>query len=135
MKDIIEYINESLDNINCLCLLKPGFIKYKDEFEKLLQSKGWKIKKQLVKKFSKDEIEEFYKMHKDKPFYYDLCNYMCSDDCCCYACYKNTDDPIEEMNKFKDNFRKQYGESDMKNGMHSSDSLNNVKREYKIIFK
>ena len=39
------------------------------------------------------------------------------------------------MDKLKDKVRDAWGKDDMKNGMHSSDSLENVKREYKLIFE
>ena len=39
------------------------------------------------------------------------------------------------MDKLKDKVRDMWGKSEMRNAMHSSDSLKNVKRETKIIFK
>ena len=38
------------------------------------------------------------------------------------------------MDKLKDQIRNKWSKDDMKNVMHSSDSLQNVKRESKIIF-
>ena len=54
--------------------------------------------------------------------------------CLCCKCYKECNNPIEEMDKLKDQIRNKWGKDDMKNAMHSSDSLQNVKRESKIIF-
>ena len=48
--------------------------------------------------------------------------------------YKGEDNPIELMDKIKDHFRNKYGKDDMKNVMHSSDSLEHVQKEGKIIF-
>ena len=81
-----------------------------------------------------EQAQELYKMHKDKKFYEDLCKYMSSDKCMCCTCHKSTDKPIEEMNKIKDKIRNAWGKSEMKNAMHSSDSIENVNRERKIIF-
>ena len=41
---------------------------------------------------------------------------------------------IALMKEIKHHFRDKYGKDDMKNCMHSSDSLENVQREGKIIF-
>ena len=38
------------------------------------------------------------------------------------------------MDKIKDEIRKKWGKDDMKNAMHSSDSLQNAARESNIIF-
>ena len=74
-------------------------------------------------------------MHKDKPFYDDLCKYMSSNECVCCSCYKKCDNPIKEMKDIKDIVREKWGIDDMKNAMHSSDSLENVNRENNIIMK
>ena len=57
---------------------------------------------------------------------------MSSGDCICCSCSKKCDDPIKDMNKIKDKVRKQWGKDDMKNAMHSSDSLKNVDIESKL---
>ena len=71
---------------------------------------------------------------KNSSFYNDLCDYMCSGDCVCCSCYKDCKDPIKDMDTIKQNVRKVWGKDDMKNAMHSSDSLDNVKRESNICF-
>lgn len=119
---------------NAFCMLKPGFAQYKDEFEKQLTANGWKIINHCTKRFTRQEIEDFYACHKEKDFYYKLCDYMITDDCECYTCYKRCDDPIKEMSKFKDKIRDEWGEDEMKNAMHSSDSKENVIRECKLVF-
>ena len=67
-----------------------------------------------------------------KDFYKDLCDYMSSGECLCCSCHKDCEDPIEDMKKLKDKVRENWGKDEMKNGMHSSDSLENVNRESKI---
>ena len=72
-------------------------------------------------------------MHKDKPFFPALSEYMSSGDCLCCTCYKDdTKDPIKDMDKLKDQVRDNWGKDDMENAMHSSDSLENVSRESDI---
>jgi nucleoside-diphosphate kinase len=136
MKTLTKYYEDLVLNPepNCFCMLKPGFAEYKDEFEKLLNLQGWKIIARCIKKFTRDEIEDFYIMHKDKPFYHKLCDYMITDDCVCYTCYKNCQDPFKDMDSFKKKIRDEWGEDEMKNGMHSSDCKENMKKECLIAF-
>ena len=62
----------------------------------------------------------------------DLCDYMSSGPCICALCYKKTYSPIKDMKDIKHDFRDKYGKDEMRNGMHSSDTLKNVQREGKI---
>ena len=92
---------------------------------------------------SKQEAEQFYKVHETKPFYNDLCTYLSSG-------------PIVVMVLEKDNavignrelmgatnpkdaeegtIRKIYGISIDKNSVHGSDSVENAKIEIDFFFK
>lgn len=136
MKTLTQYYEDLVLNpkANCFCMLKPGFLKYKDEFEKLLRVNGWKICKTCTKLFTRPEIEEFYICHKDKGFYNKLCDYMITEACQCYAVYKRIKNPVKDMESFKEKIRQEWGEDEMRNGMHSSDSVDNVNREIELAF-
>ena len=136
-QDIVKVDNNSTkeDQINGFCILKPGFLDHKDDFMKMLSNNGWRTIQQVQRTLSHEEAEELYKMHKGKKFYNDLCDYMSGNDSICCMCYKDCDNPIKDMKTIKDMVRKAWGIDDMRNGMHSSDSLDNVKREYKLIFE
>lgn len=136
MRTLSELIRESVDTtLNGFVILKPGFIEYDDKLTNMLKANGWNIVHKKRQKLTKDIAKDLYSMHSEKPFYNDLCDYMICDDCICYGCYKDTDKPIEEMTTIKDAVRKAIGKDDMKNGMHSSDSVENVQREYGICMK
>lgn len=135
MKSLKEYILEEVSEVNGFCILKPEFLDYSDDWFNMLQNNGWQIVQKKQMKMSHDLASKLYACHKDKDFYKDLCNYMSSDDCICCICHKNCDNPIKDMDILKDKVRKAWGKSDMKNAMHSSDSLNNVTRERKLIFE
>lgn len=128
-------LKEDANQINGFVILKPGFLNHEEEFIKLLNNNGWNIIQKTKRKLSDDESKELYKMHKDKDFYNDLCKYMSSDDCLCCQCYKDCKDPIKDMDALKDKVRKTWGQDQMKNAMHSSDTLDNVNRESKLIFE
>jgi len=128
-------LKEDVNSINGFAILKPEFLNHEEDFIKLLNNNGWNIIQKTKKKLTQGEAEELYKMHKGKKFYNDLCKYMSSDDCLCCLCHKDCKDPIKDMDALKDKVRKTWGKDDMKNAMHSSDSLENVNRESKLIFE
>ena len=135
MKSLAQFILESKNlELNGFCILKPEFLDHEEDFLALLKNNDWNIvqKKKLL--LSKEQSENLYSPHKDKDFYKDLCDYMSSAECLCCSCHKDCEDPIEDMKKLKDKVRKNWGKDEMKNGMHSSDSLENVNRESKIVF-
>lgn len=133
MKKFSTFILEA-DNIelNGFCILKPEFLEHEEDFLALLKNNGWKIvqKKKLL--LTKEQSSNLYSPHKDKDFYKDLCDYMSSGECLCCSCHKDCENPIEDMKKLKDKVRENWGKDEMKNGMHSSDSIENVNRESKI---
>lgn len=135
MKKFSTFILEA-DNIelNGFCILKPEFLDHTDDFIALLKNNDWKIiqKKKLL--LNKEQAKELYSPHKNKDFYKDLCDYMSSGECLCCSCHKDCDNPIEDMKKLKDKVRENWSKDEMKNGMHSSDSIENVNRESKICF-
>ena len=136
MKSLKDFINESKENyVNAFVILKPEFLEYEDKWLKMLDEDEWDIldKKKLT--LTKEQAEQLYMMHKGKDFYDDLVEYMSSGECLCAKCYKECEDPIEEMDSLKDKVRDKWGKNDMKNAMHSSDSIENVKRESKIVFE
>lgn len=136
MKTLSKYFEDMVlaPEPNAFCMLKPGFNQYKDEFERLLKLNGWKIIKHCTKQFTRPEIEDFYIMHKDQGFYHKLCDYMITEACECYSCYKRCKDPYKEMGDFKKKIRDEWGEDEMKNGMHSSDNKDNMLKECNIAF-
>lgn len=132
MKTLTQYVESIASKVNGFCILKPGFMKYEDEFLTLLKNNGWKVINRRKGKLSREQAAALYSMHEAKPFYQTLVEYMQSDESLCLSCSKKCDDPIKEMNELKDKVRKSWGEDDMKNAMHSSDSIENVERESKI---
>ena len=59
---------------------------------------------------------------------------MITEACQCYAVYKHIKNPVKDMESFKEKIRQEWGEDEMRNGMHSSDSDDNVKREIELAF-
>lgn len=135
MKSFVDFVNESLKEPNGFVILKPGFLDYDEEFCKLLKLNDWKILDINRTRLSIDKARELYINQQDKSFYQTLCDYMSSGDIIAMTCRKSCNDPIQDMSTFKDKIRSEWGKDDMKNAMHSSDSLENVVRESKICMK
>ena len=143
MKSLQQFLLEYLsvpDNAKAFVIIKPEFLKYKDEIYEYITSKGFIMHDHTNPiTLSKKQVQTLYSCHKEKDFYDDLCDYMMSGDIEAslwvfdYDKYPRTN-TISLMKEIKDHFRNKYGKSEMKNCMHSSDSLENVQREAKIIF-
>lgn len=140
IKNNVSEANDTPNNIikkkpNGFCLLKPGFVDHEDEFCDILNKNGWEILNKKRIKLTPDQASTLYVNLEDKPFYPELCDYMSSDDCLCCSCInEQTEDPIGDMKKIKDKVRDMWGETEMKNAMHSSDSQDNVERETALCF-
>ena len=135
MKSLIQYIKEALGEVNGFCILKPEFLEHEFEFDELLKNNNWQIVQKTKKTLSLPEAQELYISKAKEDYYEDLCIYMASDECLAYMLYKDCSDPIKDLEKLKDKVRKTWGKDDMKHAMHSSDSKENVEREYKLILQ
>ena len=135
MKTLSSFISESLDSRREFVILKPEFTDKDRDFEELLNNHGWKVIQKKKQTLTKEKAEKLYAMHRHKPFYDALINYMSSGPCICYSVFtddKTKKDPVKDMDRIKDEVRKVWGKDDMKNAMHSSDSEDNVERETNI---
>ena len=91
---------------------------------------------------SKEEAEEFYKVHQTKPFYEGLCSYLSSGPI--IVMVLSGENAIEKNRNLmgatdpkqaKDGtIRKLYGISIDKNSVHGSDSSENAKKEIDFFF-
>ncbi len=92
---------------------------------------------------TKEEAEEFYKIHQSKPFYNDLCSYLSSGPI--VVIILEGQNAISENRRLmgatdpkkaeKGTLRFLYGVSIDKNSVHGSDSLDNAKKEIDFFFK
>ena len=140
MKTLFETL--SLSNVddskqNIFVIIKPGFLKDNqfiiNEFEKF----GWVVDRIKTKRLLLSEAKRLYDIHKKEEWFDDLCNYMTSD--LCTGILFTKDKPMskkmfDETNKIKDVIRKKLSESEMRNAIHSSDSLERLQIERGVFF-
>ena len=128
-----------------LSIIKPDAVErnLQEEIKKNFLDNGFNIKQEKKIQISKNEAEEFYKVHQSKPFYEELCNYLSSGPIVVMVLEK--ENAILENRKLMGatdpskaedgTIRKKYGISIDKNSVHGSDSVENAKIEIDFFFK
>ena len=128
-----------------LSIIKPDAVErnLEDKIISFFKTNNLNILKSKKVKISKEEAEEFYKVHQTKPFYKDLCNYLSSGPIVVLilegeeAIAKNRElmGATDPLNAKEGTLRKMYGISIDKNSVHGSDSPENAKNEINFFFK
>jgi nucleoside-diphosphate kinase len=130
MKSLVEFITES-QNKREFMIIKPEFLQYRNEILEFLKQHNIIPIQELRKTLTLSEAKKLYKPHSKEDFYENLCKYMSSGDSIGFIlCNFGNSDLLE----LKDEIRDKYGVDEMRNAIHSSDSVSNVHRESKIYF-
>jgi nucleoside-diphosphate kinase len=108
----------------------------------LLEEKGFAVKASRVMHLTRRQAEEFYAVHRERPFYAELVQFMTSGPCMPMVLEKanavlalrdaiGATDPAEAA---AGTVRKLYAESKGRNAIHASDSDENAAREARFFF-
>jgi nucleoside-diphosphate kinase len=108
----------------------------------LLEEKGFRIKAARVMQLTQKQAGEFYAVHRERPFYGELVQFMTSGECMPMVLEKanavqalreaiGATDPAEAA---AGTVRKLYAESKGRNAIHASDSDENAAREARFFF-
>ena len=127
-----------------LSIIKPDAMKANLSAKILgfIEDKGLKIIAQKRVQLTKDQAEKFYQIHKERPFFYDLVNFMISGPISVqvleaenailyYRKIMGNTNPIEAE---VDTIRKLYGTDIQCNAVHGSDSVENANIEISFFF-
>jgi len=108
----------------------------------MIISKGFKIIALKYTKLSATEAGSFYEVHKERPFYGELVEYMASGPI--YAAILEKENAVEDYRKLigatdpaqaeEGTLRKRFAESKAKNAVHGSDSDENAAIEGNYFF-
>jgi nucleoside-diphosphate kinase len=136
-------MNETMTE-QTLSIIKPDAVErnLENKIKSFYENNNLKILKSKKVQISKQEAEEFYKIHQTKPFYNKLCNYLSSGPIIVMilegenSISKNREimgatDPLKAK---EGTLRKIYGVSIDKNSVHGSDSLDNATKEINFFF-
>ena len=125
-------------------IIKPDAVERNKigEITAMLESAGLRIVASKRIKLNQEKAAQFYGVHKDRPFFQSLCDFMCSGPIVVQvlegenAIQKNRDvmgatNPAEAA---EGTIRKKYALSLEKNSVHGSDSLENATIEINHFF-
>ena len=127
-----------------LSIIKPDAIKskYHGKIVDFLENKGFKIIAQKKLKLSKAQAEAFYNVHKERPFFKDLVDFMISGEIVVQVLeaenavlfYREVMGDTNPEKAENDTLRKLYGTNIQCNAVHGSDSDENATREISFFF-
>ena len=125
-------------------IIKPDAVKedYTGKiYDRILQA-GFAILSARLLKMTKETAENFYSVHKERPFFDDLVSFMTSGPCMVLVLQKNN--AVQEWRKTigatnpKDaahgTIRKDFASNVQENAVHGSDSDENAEKEIAFFF-
>jgi nucleoside-diphosphate kinase len=108
----------------------------------MIIDKGYRVVALKLTRLSRAEAGTFYEVHKERPFYGELVEYMASGPI--YAAILEKDNAVEDFRKLigatdpaqaeEGTIRKRFAESKAKNAVHGSDSDDNAEIEGNFFF-
>jgi len=127
-----------------LAIIKPNAMKKNvtGDIISMFEKSGLNIIALKSIKLSLEQVQSFYEVHKERPFYNDLCKFMISSPV--IALVLKGDNPVQrcrdimgatDPQKAADGtIRKKYGDNIQENAVHGSDSPENALKEINFFF-
>lgn len=127
-----------------LTILKPDCVRKEliGEVTRRIQEAGFRIVAMKMTRLTKDTAGGFYAVHKERPFYDELCEFMSSGPCVPMILEK--ENAIEDFREFigatdpneakEGTIRADFADSVGENIIHGSDSVENGKKEAAFFF-
>ena len=134
-----------MSNQKTLSIIKPDAVKagHVDSINLMIENSGLKILEKKELKLSKEEAQQFYAVHSDKPFYNELCEFMISGPIIvqmiegenAIELYRKVMGATNPNNAEENTIRKQFATSIQENAVHGSDSEESALKELNFFFK
>ena len=134
-----------MSNQKTLSIIKPDAVKagYVDSINLMIENSGLKILEKKELKLSKEEAQQFYAVHSDKPFYNELCEFMTSGTIIvqmiegenAIELYRKVMGATNPSEADENTIRKKFATSIQENAVHGSDSVDNALKELNFFFK
>jgi nucleoside-diphosphate kinase len=127
-----------------LAIIKPDAVGngYTGKIMDRIISGGFKIKAARLIHLSREQAEGFYAVHKERPFYNDLVDFMTSGPCMPMALER--DDAVNAFRTLigatnpaeaaEGTIRRDFAESVQNNAVHGSDSNENAQKEIAFFY-
>ena len=126
-------------------IIKPDATKRNitGSINKVIEDNGLRIIAQKRIKLTNDQARNFYSIHKERPFFNDLIEYMTSEPVVvqilsgenCVEKYRTIMGATNPENAEKGTIRKLFALNVQENSVHGSDSEDNAKNEINFFFK
>ena len=126
-------------------IIKPDATKRNitGSINKVIEESGLRIIAQKRIKLTNEQSENFYSVHKDKPFFNDLIKYMTSEPVIvqvlsgenCVDKYRSVMGATNPENADEGTIRKLFALNIQENSVHGSDSEENAKIEIEFFFR
>ena len=126
-------------------IIKPDATKRNitGDINKVIEESGLRIIAQKRIKLTNEQAENFYSVHKEKPFFRDLIEYMTSEPVIvqilsgknCVEKYRSIMGATNPDNAEDGTIRKLFALNVQENSVHGSDSTENAQTEIKFFFK
>lgn len=128
-----------------LCIIKPDAVKknVQGSIIQMILDNGFKISAMKLVQLSEEQAKKFYEVHKERPFYSELVNFMISGPVITIALEK--ENAVAEWRKLigatdpaeaeAGTIRKLFANSKSENAVHGSDSEENGVIETNFFFK
>jgi nucleoside-diphosphate kinase len=125
-------------------IIKPDAVKNGDtgQIYDRISSEGFQILGAKLIKLTKEQAEGFYDVHKDRPFFSELTDFMSSGQCMVLAlnkdnaveAWRNTIGATNPEEAEEGTIRKKFATNIQNNAVHGSDSNENAKKEIAFFF-
>lgn len=145
MRRILDNYTTNMATNRTFTMLKPDAIEngHMGKILDMIIQAGFEIKAMKLTRLTEDQAKEFYAVHKERPFYGELVEYMTSGPIVAAILEKENavadfraligaTDPAEAA---EGTIRKYYAESKGRNAVHGSDSDENAEIEGKFHFR
>jgi nucleoside-diphosphate kinase len=107
-----------------------------------LEAQGFTVRAARVTRLTQRQAEEFYAVHRERPFYRSLVTFMTSGPCMplvlekanAVAAYREAIGATDPAEAKAGTVRKLFAESKERNAVHGSDSDDNAERETRFFF-
>jgi len=125
-------------------IIKPDAIKNRYTgkiYDRILEA-GFNVLCAKLLKMTKSQAEEFYSVHKDRPFYSELTEFMSSNACMVLALQKDnavsawreTIGATNPKEAIEGTIRRDFANNVQENAVHGSDSDENAEKEIAFFF-
>ena len=133
-----------MNNNFTFSIIKPEIVEAKQigEIITQIEQNGFTIRALDLTQLGIEDAEEFYAVHKDRPFYKDLCSYMASGPI--VATVLEKENAVAEFRKLigatnpaeanEGTIRKRFGKSIEENAIHGSDADETALEEVEFFF-